>query len=806
VQGAGFDQSDTDRLAELLESLLALDEPARGRALDELGRTDPEAADTLAPLLAATVAASDVDVEDRIRSLAALPDAEPGECIGPYRLLDVIGEGGFGIVHVAEQTGPVHRLVALKVIKPGMDTKTVLTRFRHEIQALSAMDHPCIPAVLDAGETPDHRPYVVMPLVPGASITHFCREQRLDVPGKVRLVLEACRAIQHAHGRGVIHRDLKPDNILVSTSEGVPRPAIIDFGLAKALEPIFDGRTAVTLSDQLVGTPEYMAPEQVDGPTNVDARADVYSMGVILHELLAGSPPFPGAELRAAGRDGLRRILTEREPEPPSRFDPTVPRELDWICGKCLEKAPERRYPTINAMAEDLAAFLEGRDVAAGPVGGAYRLWRRAARHRAVVIPATIGLAGIIIAAIVAAGAAVRSAEAAERASTLSRLTREILTSVDPRIAQGRDPELLLMMLDRSLPIFERSDLPLDVECSLRETFALAYRAAAIHPKAIVHARHADRLIAELEGRDSLRRLPMLEQIYIAWHDEADPASDRETRDQVRDELLRVAKLDPSPDGRGLLELKVTLARSNEYTIEQCRVLLEDATRIFGERDPRTIAMMRELARALTRTDAVAESRELYALARRLALETFGPDDPLVHQSIGPETFALIKPPTDHDEASATVTFAEAHLDDAQRVLGWRHSSIPIARLNYAFGLLGLDRIDEALAEMQKAYELETRSRGGRTSMALWIRGNIAVTAARHRRAEIIDRIEREIWQDLPKGEVADIQLLGAVILAMHEGGDHVGRDRWRAKAREFESCKALLENIDRQMGLAPGP
>ena len=798
MQGAGFDQSDADRLAEILESLLALGEPARERALDELGRTDPQAADTLAPLLAASAA----DVEDRIRALASLPESKAGEHIGPYCLLDVIGEGGFGIVHVAEQTRPVHRLVALKLIKPGMDTKVVLARFRHEIQALSALDHPGIPAVLDAGETPDHRPYVVMPLVPGASITQFCRDQKLDVRGKVRLVLEACRAIQHAHARGVIHRDLKPDNILVSMSEGVPRPAIIDFGLAKALAPLFDGVTAVTMADHMVGTPEYMAPEQVDRPGEVDARADVYSMGVILHELLAGSPPFPGAELRAAGREGLRRILTEREPPKPSIFAAT-PRELDWICGRCLEKSPDRRYPTINAMAEDLAAFLEGRDVAAGPVGGVYRLWRRAARHRAVVIPATIGLAGIIIAAIVAAGAAVRSAEAAERASTLSRLTREILTSVDPRIAQGRDPELLLMMLDRSLPIFERSDLPLDVECSLRETFALAYRAAAIHPKAIVHARHADRLIIELEGRDSLRRLPMLDQIFMAYNDELNPDPARESQAAIGNEMVRLAELDPVRDGRRLLEVQATLCRFGVYSLTECRGLLDAAIRNLGEQDPTTISMMREVARGVIRDGAVDEGRAMYARARQLALESLGPDDPLVHQAIGPETYALIKPPTDRDEASATVAFAKAHLDDAQRVLGWRHTSIPIARLNYAFGLLGLEQVDDALGQMQEAFDLESRSRGARTSMALWIRGNIAVTAARHRRREVTDRIEQVMWAELPNGDPSDIEMVGRVILTMHETGDTLGRDRWLAKARELDVCRPMLQVVDKELGLA---
>jgi serine/threonine protein kinase len=355
-----------DRLADLLERLRELDNVSRASSLEDLRRDDPSIAADLEMLLAAAPAS----IEDQIRVLATSLDGDAEERIGPYRVLGVIGEGGFGIVHIAEQVEPVHRIVALKVIKPGMDTREVLTRFRHEVQALGAMDHPSIPAVLDAGETPDHRPFVVMPLIPGSSITQYCLEQKLDVNGRVRLLLEACRAIQHAHSRGVIHRDLKPDNILVSRSDGAARPAIIDFGLAKALAPLFDGRTAVTLSGQVVGTPEYMAPEQAEGPGDVDVRADVYSLGAILFELLAGRPPFTAAELRAAGHTGMRRILAEQDPPPPSHFA-TLPRELDWICARCLEKSPERRYPTADALASDLERFREGREVVAGPVGGA---------------------------------------------------------------------------------------------------------------------------------------------------------------------------------------------------------------------------------------------------------------------------------------------------------------------------------------------------------------------------------------------------------------------------------------------------
>src|SRR5262245_25318187 len=292
----------------------------------------------------------------------------PGTIIGPYKLLQQIGEGGFGIVFLAEQERPVKRRVALKVIKPGMDTRQVITRFEAERQALAMMDHPNIAKVHDGGVTENGRPYFVMELVQGVPITDYCDQCSLTTKERLELFVTVCQAVQHAHQRGIIHRDVKPTNVLVAIQDGQPAPKIIDFGVAKAVGQRLTEHTLTTGFAQMVGSPLYMSPEQAElSPLGVDTRSDIYSLGVLLYELLAGATPFDKGRLHAASYDELRRIIREEEPPRPSaristfaadlattvaeRRRTVAPRlsqelrgELDWIVMKCLEKDRNRRY------------------------------------------------------------------------------------------------------------------------------------------------------------------------------------------------------------------------------------------------------------------------------------------------------------------------------------------------------------------------------------------------------------------------------------------------------------------------------
>lgn len=348
-----------------------------------------------------------------------------GGRIGPYKLLDVVGEGGMGTVFMAEQRSPIKRRVALKVIKAGMDTAQVIARFEAERQALSMMDHPNIAKVLDAGTTPHGRPYFVMELINGVPLTEYCDRLRLSVEDRLRLFTPICDAVQHAHSKGVIHRDLKPSNVLIALYDGTPSPKVIDFGVAKATQQTLTEKTLFTRLGQVVGTFEYMSPEQAQrNQLDIDTRSDVYSLGSILYELLTGTPPFAARELRSAGLDEVLRIIRDVEPPRPSlrlstneglptvasnrRLEPKrlstfVKGDLDWICMKALEKDRGRRYGTAERLGNDVCRFLQHQAIEARPPSAMYRFQKLVRRNRiafavafVTLILLTAGIAGTV--------------------------------------------------------------------------------------------------------------------------------------------------------------------------------------------------------------------------------------------------------------------------------------------------------------------------------------------------------------------------------------------------------------------------
>jgi serine/threonine protein kinase/WD40 repeat protein len=465
----------TDEHLETVERLfhaaLELEPAERAAFVTDACGDDDALRDEVASLLSSAETAEPFLERPALMQAADLPVApEPPPEIPGYTVLSLLGEGGMGVVYLAEQMTPIRRRVAVKLIKLGMDTRQVLSRFGRERQALALMRHPNIAAVYDAGTSPGGRPYFVMEYVDGVPVTEYCDQHALSIGDRLALFLDVCSAVQHAHQKGVIHRDLKPSNVLVADVDGRRQPKVIDFGVAKAIEPSSSARTAFTEHGLIVGTLEYMSPEQANLSADIDTTTDVYSLGVLLYELLVGALPFDTARLREAGYDEMRRVIRETDPPRPSvrlatkggedgpvptarrtelaRLARALRGDLDWVVLRAIEKERRRRYPTVSALAADLGRYLAHEPVTARPLSAVYRMRKFTRRYR-VGVSAGVAALVALVAGLTAAFLQYRVAVAA-RAEAQDSAYAATIAAADAELRLSLGPEARRRLLQLS--------------------------------------------------------------------------------------------------------------------------------------------------------------------------------------------------------------------------------------------------------------------------------------------------------------------------------------------------------------------